>query len=726
MTRSGVVAFCGHARHLLGMTPHRVSQRGVRRALGAIVRTAVCSGMLGATALTAVLAGTVVAQPRAALPNQGADSPAIPRTPATTPLFGDTIGYWQQRADYRIVATLDDTRGVLSAEGTLRYVNQSPDTLRELWLHQHLNAFRPGSRWSDTDEREGRSRFQRLTEPDFGYERFTRAPRIDGQTVRVTYPLAPDSTVVHLALPRPLAPRDSVAVELAWTARPSTLARRQGRRDRSVDFAQWYPKVAVYDRHGWKPNALVPAGEFHGEFGTFDVTLIVADDQVLGATGVPVSGDPGWQRVAVAGHSVDTRADAYGRVPEVPAVTVPPGARAVRFYARDVHHFAWSASPGFRYEGGRHVRTAPIGAYRFTAWDTVAVHVLYRGDADSDCTRQVASAPEDQRTRLREACIASSRTQWENGRALAFGLTTLSWLEQAFGTYPYPQLTILKRIDGGGTEFPMMMQNGSASQGLTTHEGGHIYVYGILASNEWQSGWMDEGLTSYQTSMQTGATRSAVSAALAALNPADPSALSDATLASRALALRNAADARNRAVAAGSVQPIGTRADLFRDFATYNGMVYGRAAAMYESLHDVLGDDAFRAFLREYYARWAFRHVDRWAMQASAERASGQSLGWFFDQWVDSVGVVDYALTDASVERAAGRYVTRVTLTRRGGYRHPMPVGVRTAAGWSVVRADPALDRQVLVLETRDRPAELRLDPFGATDVVAPSRVEIP
>jgi hypothetical protein len=524
MTRSGVVAFCGHARHLLGMTPHRVSQRGVRRALGAIVRTAVCSGMLGATALTAVLAGTVVAQPRAALPNQGADSPAIPRTPATTPLFGDTIGYWQQRADYRIVATLDDTRGVLSAEGTLRYVNQSPDTLRELWLHQHLNAFRPGSRWSDTDEREGRSRFQRLAEPDFGYERFTRAPRIDGQTVRVTYPLAPDSTVVHLALPRPLAPRDSVAVELAWTARPSTLARRQGRRDRSVDFAQWYPKVAVYDRHGWKPNALVPAGEFHGEFGTFDVTLIVADDQVLGATGVPVSGDPGWQRVAVAGHSVETRADAYGRVPEVPAVTVPRGARAVRFYARDVHHFAWSASPGFRYEGGRHVRTAPIGAYRFTAWDTVAVHVLYRGDADSDCTRQVASAPEDQRTRLREACIASSRTQWENGRALAFGLTTLSWLEQAFGTYPYPQLTILKRIDGGGTEFPMMMQNGSASQGLTTHEGGHIYVYGILASNEWQSGWMDEGLTSYQTSMQTGATRSAVSAALAALNPADPSA----------------------------------------------------------------------------------------------------------------------------------------------------------------------------------------------------------
>ncbi len=682
------------------------------RCLRYATATALCAATVTATALTA--------QPRPALPNQGPDAPAVPRTPATTPLFGDTIGYWQQRADYRIVATLDDARGVITADGTLHYVNNSPDTLRELWVHQHLNAFRPGSRWSDTDEREGRTRFQRLAEPDFAYERFTRAPRVGNQPLGVTYPLAPDSTVVQLALPRPLAPRDSVTVDFAWTARPSTLARRQGRRGRSVDFAQWYPKVAVYDRHGWKPNALVPAGEFHGEFGTFDVTLVVANDQVLGATGVPVSGDPGWQRVAVSGQSVDTHADAYAGVPAAAAISVPRGMRAVRFFARDVHHFAWSASPGFRYEGGRYVRSAPIGAYRFTAWDTVAVHVLYRGDADEDCTLQAATAAEDQRARLRDACIASSRTQWENGRALAFGLSTMSWLERVFGTYPYPQLTILKRIDGGGTEFPMMMQNGSASQGLVTHEGGHIYAYGILASNEWQSGWMDEGLTSYQTSWQAGNTRAQVSAARMALNPQDPDSIGMAPLASQALALRNAAEARNRAVVAGNVQPIGMRADLFRDFSTYNGMVYGRAAAMYESLHDAIGDAAFRAFLQDYYARWAFRHVDRWAMQASAERASGQSLGWFFDQWVDSVGVVDYAVTAPSVERAAGRYITRVTLTRRGAYRHPMPVGVRTAAGWTVVRGDPALDGQLLVIETRERPAEVRLDPFGATDVVAP------
>jgi len=105
------------------------------------------------------------------LPNQGPDAPRVPITPATTPANGDTAGYWQQRADYAIIASLDDARGVVSAQGTLRYTNNSPDTLRALWLHQHLNAFRPGSRWSATDEREGRTRFQTLNDPDYAYER---------------------------------------------------------------------------------------------------------------------------------------------------------------------------------------------------------------------------------------------------------------------------------------------------------------------------------------------------------------------------------------------------------------------------------------------------------------------------------------------------------------------------------------------------------------------------
>jgi hypothetical protein len=132
----------------------------------------------------------------------------------TSPPSGDTVGYWQQRADYRIVATLDEPRGVLSARGELTYVNRSPDTLRELYVHQHLNAFRPHSAWSAADTREGRVRFQNLADPDYAYERFTSVPTIDGVPVQPRYPGAPDSTVVVFDLPRPLLPGDSIRVRL--------------------------------------------------------------------------------------------------------------------------------------------------------------------------------------------------------------------------------------------------------------------------------------------------------------------------------------------------------------------------------------------------------------------------------------------------------------------------------------------------------------------------------
>src|SRR2546422_2377335 len=87
-----------------------------------------------------------------------------------------------------------------------------------------------------------------------------------------------------------------MTVEIEWRARLSTVPRRQGRAGRRFDFAQWYPKVVVYDRHGWEDHPLYPAGEFYGEFASYDVTLDLPADQVIGATGVPVEGDPGWER----------------------------------------------------------------------------------------------------------------------------------------------------------------------------------------------------------------------------------------------------------------------------------------------------------------------------------------------------------------------------------------------------------------------------------------------
>ena len=292
------------------------------------------------------------------------------------------------------------------------------------------------------------------------------------------WPFGRDSTVVRFTLPRALPPGDSLTVTMDWDARPSIPPRRQGRRGRSYDFAQWYPKVVVYDKYGWEEHALYPAGEFYGEFGDFFVKLDVPKDQVVGATGVPVCGDPGWAGAnrgtadsAIGRRTADRQRDsdaidltgsrciaclrsASHRVAGIAA----SDRKQMLWVARDVHNFAMSMSPDYRYEGGEVNGTL--------------VHVLYQ--------------PGDEKT-------------WGGGIVVNNTITMLKWLAFIFGPYPWPQMTVVHRIEGGGTEFPMMEMNGSPSLGLNLHEGGHTYLMGILANNEWKEGWMDEGFTSFQT-----------------------------------------------------------------------------------------------------------------------------------------------------------------------------------------------------------------------------------
>jgi hypothetical protein len=601
----------------------------------------------------------------------------------TTPPSGDTTGYWQQHIAYRITARLDERAQTAHAAGELRYVNASPDTLREMYFHQYLNAFRPGSRWSAVDEREGRVRFQHLREPDYAYERFTSTPTFDGVAVAPVYPFTPDSTVVRFTLPRPLAPGDSMRVRFEWDARPSaTVYRRQGRRGREYDFAQWYPKVAVYDRLGWEANPLTPAGELYGEFGTYDVTLILPDDQIVGASGVPVSGDPGWKRALTWGE-LHLGADAYGPVgaPETmsdggagASDALPAGFRRVRFLAKDVHHFAWTVSPAFRYEGA---------LYR----GKIPVHVLYRP--------QVAAL-------------------WGNGKAVDMHIRALEWLEKIYGPYAYPQVTGTQRLDGGATEFPMMVMYGGMSPGLVLHEVGHIYSYGFLANNEWRSGWMDEGLTDYQAAWAQNLTRPERARGEAPKLGTPPTGYRRHAV--QPDVLDAGALEQYQLDLLGRAQPIGLPAYDFSDFGIYNQMVYGRASDMYGALRDAIGDSAFIAFLHDYYARWKFKHVDEHAMRGSAERASGQDLGWFFAQWVHRTGLIDYGLRDVRITRDGDAWVTRARIQRVGEYRHPMAVGALTSRGWVTARGSALEDDQWVEIRTSERPTDVKLDPLHLTE----------
>jgi Peptidase family M1 domain len=563
---------------------------------------------------------------------------------------GDTSGYWQQQVAYRITASLDEPSGVLTGHVRIHYRNQSPDTLRDFYVHQYLNAFRPGSRWAAVDSAEQRDRFQHLKDPDYAFERIKSA-MLMGEGRVPDYPYAPDSTVAHWTLPRALAPGDSLVIDIDWQARLSTVPRRQGRQGRRFDFAQWYPKVVVYDRYGWEAHALYPAGEFYGEFATYDVMLDLPEDQVVGATGVPVEGDPGWEKArADQSQPIDYQRQWYRSplpAPGCSALKLAPGRKCVRFYAEQVHHFAFSLNPAYVYEEGR-------------SGDAV-VRVLY--------------LPQDRGT-------------WGNGQAVGYTALALAWLDSLFGKYQWPQLTNVHRIEGGGTEFPMMIMDGSASVGLIVHETGHQYVMGQLANNEWREGWLDEGFSDFQEGWffeQHGGPP--------AYDGLEPDVLE--------LDLERWSE------------PVSTVSEHFSDFVIYQEMVYSKAHLFYEQLRYVVGDETMRRILRTYFARWHLKHVNEDALREVAEEVSHQDLQWLFGEWLHATPLFDYRLKRVQRRRLSdGRWHTTVTIERTGDGRMPVEIGDRDTI-YARATGEPAVER--IEFTTARRPKRLMLDPRGRT-----------
>lgn len=553
--------------------------------------------------------------------------------------------YFRQGVDYRIEARLDETTDVLHGRARLRYTNRSATALDTLYVHQHLNAFRPNSAWARRELEYGVTRFQELGPDEHAFERFG-AVAVDGRAVQPVYPGAPDSTVAAIPLAAPLAPGQAVTVTMDWQARLSTVPRRQGRAGRHFDWAHWYPRIAAFDRRGWQQHPLLPQGEFYGEFGSYDVTLDLAADQVVGSTGVPVSGDPGYpvsegERTAYPA----TQPEALGMLTGEAAA----GRKRVRWRAEDVIHFAWSANPEFRHDGVARFSLGDAGDRS----ELADIHVLY--------------LPAD--------------TGWQ-GTVPRRTLAALQWTQGKIGPYPWPQLTVLHRLESGGTEFPMLIMNGSNSEGLIVHEVVHQWLHGILASNEWREGWLDEGFTSFMTNWyweEKGQTE----------------------------VWNGTMEGLARLARAESMEAVALPGAAYSSPRIYSAMTYTKASAVFRMLREMVGEETFTRILHEYYRRHKLQKVTGEDFQRVAEEVSGRDLDWFFTQWIERTDRLDYGVADARTERAGRGWRTTVQVVRLG--EAWMPVTLQVGG---VTRTLDSRERvQTVTVVTPERPTEAVLDP---------------
>jgi hypothetical protein len=229
---------------------------------------------------------------------------------------------WQQRVAYQIEARLDTADHFLHASQTLRYFNNSPDTLRFVWFHLYPNAYRDRNTYFAREARDaGDYKFWRSKPEDRGYIELHQLAAA-GQAL--SYEYGPDLTQINVPLNSPLEPGDSLDFLMDYKVKIPKIFSRLGRQGIHYEMSQWYPKMVVYDSLGWHPDGYHYLGEFYGDYGSFDVGLTVPRGMKVGATGVELVNPY---------DSLDQSSDS--------------GSYRF-FYADDVHDFAWCADTSYQ------------------------------------------------------------------------------------------------------------------------------------------------------------------------------------------------------------------------------------------------------------------------------------------------------------------------------------------------------------------------------------------
>ena len=534
----------------------------------------------------------------------------MPKIDGSPALRGGGAARSPRAANYKIEARLDPLRHVITASETLTWTNTSSSEVDTLPFHLYLNAFKnEQSLLMRTSQ--GMLRRAHATENSWG---FMQIDSVHVAGVDLTAKLHPpagaagDETVTELPLAQPVAPGASVEIAFKFTAQLPEVFARTGYKGDFHMVGQWFPKIGVrvgaLGAERWECQPLHVNNEFFADFGTYDVALTVPNSYTIAATGVLTN-----------------------------AVDAGRGMRTLTYHAEDVHDFAWMADPFMEVMSGQ---------AKLVDEGTVEVRVYYRSEQKDFARRHLEAAT-----------------------------GAIEKFSAMFVPYPWPIMSVIDppvdaTAGAGGMEYPTLVTTAGDSvfarpglrlpEYVTVHEVGHNWFQGILASNEAEEAWLDEGVNEWADVHVMG------------------ELYGPRTSMVDWMGWQGELGAVVHAATTGSVEspsPIAAAAYAFVDPRAYGETTYGTTQRALQTLERLVGSQRFLAAMKAYAKAFAFRHPTGRELFETLGSELGQDLGWFFGPVLHEVGGLRLALRSAECKPAhAARGVfgegsARKTVTER-------------------------------------------------------------
>lgn len=540
--------------------------------------------------------------------------------------------YFQQEVNYTIHVKLDDVKHELTADETIEYINNSPNELTFIYMHLWPNAYKDNSTVMAKEFlRHGDNSFYHAKKEERGYIDQIDF-KVDGQPVK--YELLKDSIdICKLFLNQPLKSGAKITITTPFHVKiPSGEFSRLGHIGQSYQITQWYPKPAVYDRNGWNYMPYLTQGEFYSEFGSFDVSITLPKNYVLGATGdmVDAEKEQEWLNQKVKETEAITSFNSKDlKFPDSDSET-----KTLRFKQKNVHDFAWFCDKRYHVLKGE-VET-PHTKHKVTTW------VMFTNA---------------------EAHLWKNAIKYVNDAIYHYSLWN--------GDYPYNHCTAVDGTisAGGGMEYPNITVIGTSRTAflldvVITHEVGHNWFYGMLGSNERVHPWLDEGLNSFNE--------------LRYVRSKYPNQKLIGTVAKSPIG--NAFDLQRYMHKAqyefgylfsarkNEDQPLELEAYNYTQF-NYAAMVYYKTAIVFDYLMSVVGEKEMEKAMQHYFDLWHFKHPQPSDLKKALEESTGKDLTWFFDNLVNSTKKIDYKIKSAE-KNADGSWSVKVK--NKGDVKAPL------------------------------------------------------